>query len=221
MIDKLFEGYPGYLRGSLYLLRQQKLKTFTLKPGFYDSSIICGSMQLDLRKTGATFTIQSGETDVAQFLCAGYSIALLHLLCQPHGIPSKRVNNAIYMDEFSQNIFLIASLGLGCDQVPHYSNCMITDLNSLSDVALSTTVWEAPTFTVDGATTSIPEGNLPACGAELGLATSLGIDCVGGGCGGGGGMWGCGGSGGGCGGGGYGGGGCGGGGCGGGCGGGG
>ena len=137
-------GHPGYLTGKLFRLRSKEVPSvpFTVKIAREEQATVkCGAIEIDVR-TG-DIIMDGKEQDVAQYLCLAYSIAALHLLCQPHGqapgkpVPTqlpifnkppehrpptdKRRSSVIYMDEYVSHYPFLASAGLYCSQVPHYA----------------------------------------------------------------------------------------------------
>jgi hypothetical protein len=77
-------GHPGYLKGQLYRLRQKdKLDFWVEVARDKQTSVTLGNIKFDV-KTG-NMAIDATEPDIAQYMCAAYTIATLHLLCQPHG----------------------------------------------------------------------------------------------------------------------------------------
>jgi hypothetical protein len=166
-------GHPGYLEGRLYRLRAKDVDKFVLKVACDEvTTVTCGSVKFDVKS--GNMNIRASEPDVAQYVCVAYTIATLHLLCQPHGQPPGKTaptqppvftarsepvrqstSSVIYMDDYSMSYFLIASTGLYCDQVPHYCPYVgytpdpCDDHHHVSDSG-GGSVWDPPAIDTDG-----------------------------------------------------------------------
>ena len=91
---------------------------------------------------------------------------MLHLLGQPLGKLDGCINKIIDSGDYCRNFDLMIGVGYGCDQVPNYSNNMVTRMMpTIFSRPVAATVWDAPTCTIDGCTIQIKK--LPLCGAYI------------------------------------------------------
>lgn len=135
---RLVPGHPGYLEGHLFRLRNRsdEIDGFQVKVvrdelttvSFSDVTVNVKSGEMIVHVTGSKGLahVQEAETDfgeseVAQYLCSAFTLAVSHLLCQPHGrplaSPATGPAAALCMDDYVSSYSLIASAGLNCRQV--------------------------------------------------------------------------------------------------------